>query len=141
MGYTPEQLERLGRFVEKRRLQLRASQEQIAGVAQMSPVTWARVEKGLPVRRLTYAAVEDTLGWVEGSIDRVLMRDEEPITNTEIHNHWETISRAVSSPPQQAPETEIVGLGLDDEARRLGLPEDKVEEVLRYIRFISRDDQ
>lgn len=33
----------------------------------MSPVTWARVEAGLPVRALTFAGVDRALGWANGS--------------------------------------------------------------------------
>ncbi len=42
----------------------------------MSPVTWGRVEKALPVRALSYAGVERVLGWAPGSVAAILAGGE-----------------------------------------------------------------
>jgi transcriptional regulator with XRE-family HTH domain len=46
--------------------------EEAARRGGLSPVTWARVEKGAAVRGLTYAAIERALGWASGAVDAVL---------------------------------------------------------------------
>jgi len=68
----------LGARVRSERLHLRLSIDDAAERAGMSPVTWGRVEKGLPVRSLSYAGIESVVGWARGSIDRYLLDRTEP---------------------------------------------------------------
>jgi transcriptional regulator with XRE-family HTH domain len=68
----------LGHRVRSERVHLRISIDDAAARAQMSPVTWGRVEKGLPARTLSYAGIEAVLGWARGSIDRFLRDRSEP---------------------------------------------------------------
>jgi transcriptional regulator with XRE-family HTH domain len=58
----------LARQVRAARLAAGLSIDVAAGAVGMSAVTWGRVEKGLPVRELTYAGVERSLGWRPGFV-------------------------------------------------------------------------
>lgn len=81
MGNVPEQtndLVTLGAYVRSARLLLKRSKDDLAATAGMSPVTWTRVEDGKPVRALTYAGIEQALGWTPGSCARFLKTGEAP---------------------------------------------------------------
>lgn len=68
----PERLADLARFVQRVRVSARLSVDGAAAKAPMSAVTWTKVERGEPVRSLTYAGVERVLGWPQGAIDAYL---------------------------------------------------------------------
>jgi len=57
-----EQLERLGRRVERARLSRGWSKEQAAREARISSITWKRVEDGLGVQDVKRAQVLEVLG-------------------------------------------------------------------------------
>src|SRR6476620_4946620 len=59
---NPEQLERLGRRVERARLARGWSKEQASREARISSITWKRVEDGLGVQDVKRAQVLDVLG-------------------------------------------------------------------------------
>lgn len=61
------ELDRLGDAVRQRRQSLGLTITGAAKAAGISHITWIRVEKGEPVRPLTWAAVERTLRWAPGS--------------------------------------------------------------------------
>jgi transcriptional regulator with XRE-family HTH domain len=75
---TPQDVElhRLAEAVHGRRLQLNLSVRSAAEMANMSKDTWMRVERGEPVRHMTYDRVEATLGWTVGSCRKVMHGDE-----------------------------------------------------------------
>ncbi len=64
---SPTDLERLARYVEHRRLDLRLSRAAASAAAGMSKDTWMRVERGRPVREMNYAKIDKTLEWAPGS--------------------------------------------------------------------------
>jgi DNA-binding XRE family transcriptional regulator len=63
---TPD-LERLGKAVKARRIELFSARLKAAKAAGVSKDTWQRVEDGKPVQEQTYAKVEDALRWAPGS--------------------------------------------------------------------------
>jgi hypothetical protein len=69
-------LERLAAHVTARRAALRLSKDGAAAKAQISRITWRKVEDARPVRDTMYAAVEDALDWKPGSVAAVLAGDE-----------------------------------------------------------------
>jgi DNA-binding XRE family transcriptional regulator len=75
---TPEKLERLGQRVEQERVSRGWGKEQAAREAGISSITWKRIEDGQPVQDMKRRAVEITLGWEYGSMDRV-MEGREPV--------------------------------------------------------------
>lgn len=64
---TPRDLDRLAKAVKPRRLQLHPSRLAAAKAAGVSKDTWQRVEEGDPVREVSYAKVDQALGWAVGS--------------------------------------------------------------------------
>lgn len=73
-----ERLRALGKRVRRRREARGLTIDEAAGLAPMSPVTWARVEHGKRVRGLAYGAVDDVLGWQEGACYAYLATGDEP---------------------------------------------------------------
>jgi hypothetical protein len=69
-------LEALATQVRQARQTAGISIDAAADSAGMSPVTWGRVEKALPVRALSYAGVEKVLGWAPGSVAAILAGGE-----------------------------------------------------------------
>lgn len=65
-------LQRLAERVKKRREQLNLSVIRAARVAGISKDTWKRVERGEPVRHITYDKVEDALQWTVGSCRKII---------------------------------------------------------------------
>jgi transcriptional regulator with XRE-family HTH domain len=65
---------RLGETIRSAREHAGMTIDEAAERAGMSPTTWGKVERGedSPVRRLTYAAIERTLGWDSGSVALIL---------------------------------------------------------------------
>ncbi len=61
---SPEARTRLGRLVVEHRGRL--SKEEASRRAKLNSITWTRVEEGLPVRPVSYAKVEQALGWPQG---------------------------------------------------------------------------
>ncbi|NYG07029.1 hypothetical protein BJ986_001516 [Phycicoccus badiiscoriae] len=59
---NPEQLERLGKRVERARLARGWSKEQASREARISSITWKRVEDGLGVQDVKRARVLEVLG-------------------------------------------------------------------------------
>ncbi|MFJ8883649.1 hypothetical protein ACIRJR_09565 [Streptomyces sp. NPDC102402] len=64
--------QRLADLVIQRRIQLGWHKIDAANAAELTITTYARVEKGLPVRDVTYAKIERALGWAPGACDAVL---------------------------------------------------------------------
>ncbi|WBP89470.1 hypothetical protein [Kitasatospora cathayae] len=65
-------LHRLAETVSRRRAELRLSRDACARQAKMSITTWRRVEEGQPVRDITYARVDEVMGWPLGTSARVI---------------------------------------------------------------------
>ncbi|MFD4394714.1 helix-turn-helix domain-containing protein [Kitasatospora sp. NPDC058478] len=65
-------LHRLAETVARRRAELRLSRDACARQAGMSITTWRRVEEGQPVRDVTYARVDEVMGWPLGASTRVI---------------------------------------------------------------------
>lgn len=63
---------RLAYLVADRRKALGMSKEAAARVAEISRITWRKVENGESVRDVTYASVDRALGWVSGGAESVL---------------------------------------------------------------------
>jgi transcriptional regulator with XRE-family HTH domain len=68
---TPD-LPRLASSVATRRLQLNLSILRAADLAGVSKDTWKRVERGEPVRHVTYDKIESALGWTAGSCRKIM---------------------------------------------------------------------
>ena len=68
---STDDLPRLARAVKARRLALGLARLKAASEADISKDTWKRVEDGLPVRELSYAAIDPVLGWAVGSCDAI----------------------------------------------------------------------
>src|SRR5438034_5012146 len=73
---TAETLEALARHVRASRQAAGMSVEVAAGAAGISPVTWARIEKGLVAHDLTYIKIERALRWGPGSVKAVMTGGE-----------------------------------------------------------------
>ncbi len=69
--YTPEQRELIAAAVESARLDRGWSKEEAARHANISSITWKRVEDGLRVQVLKLRTIELALGWGGGSMDRI----------------------------------------------------------------------
>lgn len=63
---------RLAYLVADRRKALGMSKEAAARVAEISRITWRKVENGESVRDITYAAVDRALNWTSGSAEAAL---------------------------------------------------------------------
>lgn len=68
---TDDDLPRLARAVKQRRLALGLARLKAATEAGISKDTWKRVEEALPVREMSYAAIDPVLGWAVGSCDNI----------------------------------------------------------------------
>ena len=75
---TKHDLSDLGALVHRERLRWGLSIDEAADRAGMSAVTWSRIEKGLPVRALTYAGVERVLRWDPGDSKEFLAAGKPP---------------------------------------------------------------
>lgn len=71
---------RLGDLVAARRKELGLSKEAAARLANISSITWKRVEDGKPVQDAKYAKVSAALGWDAGAIEDYLAGGIEPDT-------------------------------------------------------------
>lgn len=70
---TPDQgLMRLAKLVAQQRNKLGWHKVQAATAAGLTHTTYMRVEKGLPVRDVTYAGIETAFGWAPGACLAVL---------------------------------------------------------------------
>lgn len=94
----------LGRQVKLLREGQRLSLEAAARKAQLSAVTWRRVEHGQGVQGRTYRAVEETLSLPRGVIDDYLAK-KVPV-------------EALEAPPQPAPEEQVSLQGLPEETKQ-----------------------
>src|SRR5213593_1579757 len=131
---TEHERQRLAKYVRSARLAAHLSIDDAALSAGMSPVTWGRVEKALPVRSLTYAAIERALGWRPGAIESALdERDDQDASTT--GRATDTAAERVQAlvdeiwADEKIPEARkavLVQLVRDAEARRLA-----VEDELR----------
>lgn len=65
-------LERLAKLVQQRRLELKLGIEPAAKLAGMSKDTWKRVEAGLNVRPTSYTGIEAALQWATRSCQRII---------------------------------------------------------------------
>lgn len=78
----PEQ--QLGRLVKQRRESLGIyTVSEAATRAGISRETWTNVEKGEPVKPVTYRKVEDALQWEHGSCGAILAGREPTLVNSE----------------------------------------------------------
>lgn len=71
---TPQgaDLDRLASAARSRRIQLNLPIRMAAEMASVSKDTWMRVERGEPVRHITYDKIEAALGWAVGSCRKIL---------------------------------------------------------------------
>ncbi|MFJ9633753.1 helix-turn-helix domain-containing protein [Streptomyces sp. NPDC101175] len=67
-----ESLQRLGELMAQRRMELNMSKRATSEAAGISINTYQRIEEGRPVRDVTYAKIENILGWVAGSVHEIL---------------------------------------------------------------------
>jgi transcriptional regulator with XRE-family HTH domain len=74
-----DRMERLGNLIRRRRSALGLDIAPTAQNIEMSPATWAKVERGGSVKRTsTYGRIEQVLRWREGSILDYLEGGPEP---------------------------------------------------------------
>lgn len=64
---STDDLPRLAHAVKQRRLALGLARLRAANEVGISKDTWKRVEEGRPVRDMSYAAIDQVLGWAVGS--------------------------------------------------------------------------
>lgn len=74
-----ESLERLGKLMAQRRMELNMSKRATSEAAGISINTYQRIEEGRPVRDVTYAKIENILGWAAGSVHEILDGATEPV--------------------------------------------------------------
>jgi transcriptional regulator with XRE-family HTH domain len=74
-----ESLQRLGKLMAQRRMELNMSKRATSEAAGISINTYQRIEDGRPVRDVTYAKIENALGWAAGSIQEILDGATEPV--------------------------------------------------------------
>ncbi|MBQ1164822.1 helix-turn-helix domain-containing protein, partial [Streptomyces sp. A73] len=67
-----QDLKRLGKHVERRRIELYPSRKAAADTVGMSKDTWRKIERGETVRAGSYAKVESALHWAPGSCQDIL---------------------------------------------------------------------
>lgn len=72
MGVATPDLRRLAERVAQRRRELNLPVTRAAAAADVSRDTWKRVERGEPVRHLTYDKLEAALRWTAGSCQKVM---------------------------------------------------------------------
>lgn len=75
---TDDARQRLGDLVAARRKKLGLSKEAAARLANISSITWKRVEDGLGVQDAKYASVSSALGWAPEAIEDYLAGGAEP---------------------------------------------------------------
>jgi transcriptional regulator with XRE-family HTH domain len=97
---TPD-LQRLAEHATRRRLQLNLSVIRAAGMAGISKDTWKRVERGEPVRHMTYDKIEEALHWTVGSCRKILDGGEAVILDDEVE------ADPIKPIPSEALEVEI----------------------------------
>lgn len=73
-----ESLERLGALMAQRRMELNMSKRATSEAAGISINTYQRIEEGRPVRDVTYAKIENILGWAAGAVHEILDGAAEP---------------------------------------------------------------
>lgn len=76
MELDPEGLKTLASYVKLRRKQLGLTRVEAARKAEMSDVTWHRVEEGTLRRPTTYDKIEHALDWTPSSCQAVLAGGE-----------------------------------------------------------------
>lgn len=104
-------LSQLGAAVRTTRVALGLTIDSAAESAPMSAVTWGRVERGLPVRGLTYASIERVLGWRPGTAAAIM--------------RGEVSEDAAVQSAQASTEGRAPGVArIDDDARRQELARD-----------------
>jgi len=69
---APRDPDRLAQAVKLRRTELGLALKRAANMAGVSPDTWRRVERGEPVRDLSFAKMDPVLQWATGSCLAVL---------------------------------------------------------------------
>lgn len=74
-----ERLARLGELIRSRRLELDMSKRAVSTAAGLSINTYQRVEDGYSVRDVTYAKIENILGWAAGSVQEILDGASDPV--------------------------------------------------------------
>lgn len=132
MATEPDQedLDALAALIRSERVnRQRLSIEQAAAQANgMSPVTWGKVERGLPVRPATYSTIEHLFGWPPGSVDAYLRDRSEPArpTNGE-QDVPEWIKRILDD--ERLPEADRLEI-----VRIIQAEEERAEEELRRQR-------
>ncbi|KOT94563.1 hypothetical protein ADK70_12790 [Streptomyces rimosus subsp. pseudoverticillatus] len=86
---SPTDLDRLARYVKQRRLEMNLARLLAANAAGMSKDTWARVERGQPVREMNYAKIDKVLEWAPGSCVSVASGQEPvPLTGELAPGHY-----------------------------------------------------
>lgn len=124
-----EDLARLGTAVRRSREMLGLTIELIAKAANVSPVTWGRVEKGLAVRGLTYASVERALAWPAGRAQDILSNiPERPETPDNVGPDDDPLIAEIWGDPAL---TEDQKMQLEQIVRRANADRALVEERLR----------
>lgn len=76
---TSEDIRRLGEKIRQTREDAGLTMHGAAVLAGVSPTTWGRIEHGsVGVRRTSYAAIEQVLGW-EGGSTKIVLEGGDPI--------------------------------------------------------------
>jgi DNA-binding XRE family transcriptional regulator len=71
---TDDARQRLGELVAARRKQLGLGKEAAARLANISSITWKRIEDGLTVRDPSYVAASMALGWEPNAMEDYLVK-------------------------------------------------------------------
>ena len=114
-------LDTLGMQVRTRRSELGLSVDNAARASGMSPVTWGRVEKGSPVRTLSYRGIERVLGWSAGSAEAILAGGEP------------TPSGQESEPPSQQDDQTVMRDPLVVRILSSPLPDDTKADLIHMV--------
>lgn len=142
---TPEMLSALARHVRLRRRALGMSIEDAAESVSMSPVTWGRVEKGLPVRSLTHSGVERALQWRPGSVETVLVGgepelddDPRPLAPPAVMDD-PLVVRILASPLPDEDKADLIHMVLKDRRRAEEVATERVQErITAWERWQAR---
>ncbi|MFI8206829.1 hypothetical protein [Streptomyces sp. NPDC085937] len=107
--YDESALQRLATLVIQRRSSLGLNKIDVARGAQIQINTYSQIEKGKPVRPVTYGKIEPVIGWARGSCLDVL-HGAEP---TVVEAQW---AGAAVSPVRQGDLAEDVAAAVQDAA-------------------------
>lgn len=113
---TEEQLIRLGVALEQARLDRGWSKEEAARRANLSSITWKRVEDGLKVQPNKLRAIERAIGWAGGSADAVA-RGGEPEIEAAVAPESSLESRLLDGPFSDEEKVYLLRLIREDAAQ------------------------